>query len=167
MSLLQQGSTASYGGSTTLQQIGFLAALKARSGEVRCFRDDAEQTGGDTKKYMALMRQGAAADYYVSSCSAITEAGALYAVDASSTRIAGWLNAGKLIVVAGTNKLVKDDAEAQERTHKYQFPLESARCRVDYKGVPGSSVNNEVCIRRAYPDMPRVTVVLVEQALGF
>lgn len=83
-----------------------------------------------------LYRLGASADFFISSAAAITEDGHIHGVDASGTRLCGWVGgARELVIVAGTNKLVKDDAEAQERIERFQLKLESARCRVAYKNV--------------------------------
>ena len=139
-SLIPAGSTVSSGYSTTLQQIGYVDAVKARK-DVDDVKGKAiaAMAAGDHAGYAKLVRQGAAADFFLSSVSAITADGNIHSADKTGSRIAGWFSAGQLIVVAGTNKIVENDAEALQRLLDYQVKLESARCRVAY-GVPGSSV---------------------------
>jgi len=74
--------------------------------------------------------------------------------------------AKKLVIVAGTNKIVRDDDEANDRL-VYQWKLESARARVAFK-IPASTIGNTVALRAPNPFIPnRVAVILVRKALGF
>jgi len=166
--LIPDGSSVSNGGSTTLLQIGIFDALMARGDKINNLKGKATVAGaaGDTATYKKLSREGASADFFLSSVSAITQEGVFYAADASGTRISGWTAAGKLIIVAGTNKIVANDAEADDRLFGYQYKLESARVRVAFK-IPGSMINNRITIQGSYPMDPRVQVVLIEESLGF
>ena len=133
--LIAAKSTVSYGGSTTLNQVGLLAAIKTRK-DVTCYRDLAGEAmaKGDMAGFAANVRQGASADIFLSSVDAIeASTGALHAVDASGSRICGWFSAGQLVIVAGTNKIVENEAEATDRLEQFQYKLESARCRAAHK----------------------------------
>lgn len=57
----------------------------------------------------------------------MTEDGSFCAGDLTGTRLNGWMSAKKLVVVAGTNKIVPNEIEAKRRLHSYQLKLESAR----------------------------------------
>ncbi|KAG0241078.1 hypothetical protein BG011_003583, partial [Mortierella polycephala] len=75
--------------------------------------------------------------------------------------------AKNVIVLVGSNKIVKDEEEAFKRSHEFVLPAESARARDDY-GVPGSALLNYEVIKAVSPFSPnRIQVVLVKEALGF
>ena len=128
---IPDGSTVSWGFSTTLKQIGFLDALKKRNNTLTNWKGRAYEAAqeGNFALYGELLQQGYTAAFYLSSVSAISEAGDIYGVDASGSRIGGWLTSKKLIICAGTNKIVRDEQEAHNRLKKYQEKLEGARVR--------------------------------------
>ncbi|KAF9184867.1 hypothetical protein BGZ50_003434 [Haplosporangium sp. Z 11] len=111
---------------------------------------------------------GSTVDYFLTSMSAITEDGKLAHADLSGSKVGGVaFGAGNVIVIAGTNKIVKDEEEAWKRTHEFALAAESARSRDAY-GVPASAIVNYEVIRQANPFNPdRIQVVLITDALGF
>ena len=169
-SYIKDGMSYSSGGSTTLTEIDFGKYLAERDAKINNLKGKsiAAAKQGDTAKQQSLLAQGANADVFVSSCSALTTSGNIFSADASGSRHYGFFTAGKLIIVAGTNKIVDSDADAHDRLWNYQLPLESARVRVAFK-IKGSAVNNEVALRGANPFSKdvRIVVVLVKKALGF
>jgi len=72
--------------------------------------------------------------------------------------------AGRVILVVGTQKIVSDLDEAMSRVYDYSFPLEDARAQAEY-GIH-SAVNKVLIINREITP-GRVTVVLVDEVLGF
>jgi hypothetical protein len=72
--------------------------------------------------------------------------------------------AGRVILVVGTQKIVPDVDDGLRRIYDYAFPLEDARAQAAY-GIH-SSVNKIVIINREI-NPGRITVVLVDEALGF
>jgi hypothetical protein len=94
--------------------------------------------------------------------------GELAAVDLTGTRVGGFLAAKELVVVAGTQKIVKDHAAIVQRTTEYCLAVESARARDAYK-VPGSQIVNSVYMNGKSPfsPAPRLTVVLIKHAFGY
>lgn len=167
-SLIPDGSSVSMGASTTLHQIGFIDSLKARDAKINNFKAKSAAAGaaGDMAASSKFLKEGATADVFLSSCSAITQDGNLTVADLTGSRLSGWMAAGKLVVVAGTNKIVKDDAEAEERLVEYQLKLESARVRDVYK-APGSAIVNRVKVDSSNPYGSRITVVLIKKSLGY
>jgi hypothetical protein len=103
---------------------------------------------------------------FLSSVSAVSQEGDLFAADLGGTRIGGWLVAKELVVVLGSNKIVANEAEAEKRLYDYQLKLESARVRVAY-GLPASAVINKIAMRGGNTFGPRSTVVIVKKSLGF
>ncbi|KAF9143271.1 hypothetical protein BG015_000484, partial [Linnemannia schmuckeri] len=123
----------------------------------------------DPAKQAELRRTiGSTVDYYLTSMSAVTEDGKLAHADLSGSKVGGVaFGAANVIVVVGTNKIVKDEDEAWTRTNEFALAAESARARDAY-GVPASAIVNFEVLRAANPFAPgRIQVVLVNDALGF
>jgi len=167
-SLLTDKIAVSNATSTTLEQIGFIAYLKSQDSRIINYKGRAAKAAaeGDMARHAELIKQGASADIFFSGVGAIAETGEIVAGDLSGTRISGWLAAKQLVLVSGTNKIVKDADEAKKRLSEYQLKVESARSRVVY-GVPASALLNNVQINAANPFGSRTTVVLIKESLGF
>jgi hypothetical protein len=88
--------------------------------------------------------------------------------DLSGSKVGGVsFGAANVIVVAGSNKIVKDELEAWKRQEEFALPLESARVRIAY-GLPASSISNYEYIRQPSPfNANRIQVILVNEALGY
>ena len=71
---------------------------------------------------------------------------------------------GRVILVIGTQKIVRDIEEGLLRINEYAYRLEDARAQAAY-GIH-SSVNKVLIINREITP-GRITVVLVDEALGF
>jgi hypothetical protein len=99
------------------------------------------------------------------SVNAITETGALVAASAGGRQLGPYASgAGRVILVVGTQKIVSDLDEALRRVDDYVFPLEDARAQAAY-GIH-SGVNKILIVNREVTP-GRITVVLVDEALGF
>lgn len=123
----------------------------------------------DPAKQSHLRRTiGTSPDYYLTSMAAVTEDGKLAHADFSGSKVGGVaFGAANVIVVAGSNKIIKNEAEAHRRTHEFAYEGESARTRDVFK-LPGSSVNHYEVIHKVQQFTPgRIQVILVEEALGF
>ncbi|KAF9099350.1 hypothetical protein BGX23_002797 [Mortierella sp. AD031] len=85
--------------------------------------------------------------------------------DQTGTKVGGVAHgAGNVIVVAGANKIVKDEAEAWTRTKEFCLPFVSAYSRRAFKIKEAFITNYEVL--RATQN-GRIQVVLVKDVLGF
>ncbi|KAG0063924.1 hypothetical protein BGZ92_005896 [Podila epicladia] len=123
----------------------------------------------DAGKQAELRRKlSSTVDYYLTSVAAITEDGKLVHGDLSGSKVEGVaFGAGTVIVVAGSNKIVKDQTEAFKRLHEHALELESARVRIAY-GLPASAVSNMMVINQPNPfNKERIHVVIVNDALGY
>lgn len=123
----------------------------------------------DPAKQAELRRTiGTTVDYYLTSVAAVTEDGKLAHGDLSGSKVGGVaFGAANVIVLAGANKIVKDEKEAFTRTTEFALPAESARARDAY-GVPASALIHYEVLRASNPFNPgRIQVVLVKEALGF
>src|SRR6185295_10674227 len=107
------GAQVMNGGSDTLEQIGFIEAL--RGGRYHWLRPGIAATA-DREARTRARRQASTADWLVGGINAITLAGEIVNVDGSGNRLAGYaFGAGRVILVAGVNKIVPDLAAALER----------------------------------------------------
>ncbi|KAG0335406.1 hypothetical protein BG004_008463 [Podila humilis] len=166
-SLIPSGSSVNSAHSTTLEEMGFITYMKGETpwvnirGQILSERDLAKQS---------LLRRtiGTSPDYYLTSMAAVTEDGKLVHCDFSGSKVEGVaFGAANVIVVAGSNKIVKDEAEAYTRTYEVAYQGESARTRDVFK-LPGSSVNHYEVIHKVQMFTPgRIQVILVNEALGF
>jgi len=154
--------------STTLEEIGIIEHLKTpNTGWENVHAEISAET--DPVKQAELKRtKGYTVDYFLSSAPAITEDGVIIGTDATGSRIGAWIiTSGKLVIVSGTNKIVKDVRAGKERVEKYAYELESARCRLVYKTL-GSQITNYLVFKKGNPIIPkRVHVVFVKEALGY
>ncbi|KAI1318442.1 hypothetical protein EDD11_006526 [Mortierella claussenii] len=166
-SLIPAGASVNNAHSTSLEEIGFVTYLK---GETEWNNVHAKiLTETDLAKQAELRRTiGSTVDYYLTSMSAVTETGALVHGDLSGSKVGGVaFGAANVIVLVGSNKIVKNEEEAYKRTHEFAWAAESARARDAY-GVPGSAVVHYEVIKKANPFNPnRIQVVLVKEALGY
>jgi hypothetical protein len=163
LDLIPAGSRVHQGASQTLEVTGITKELET-SGRYepvgpRIRRMD-RATQGDE-----IRRQSTTPDVMLGSVHAVTEAGSLMAASMGGSQLAAYVaGAGRVILVVGTQKIVADLEEGLRRINEYAFPLEDARALEAY-GIH-SGVNKVLIINREV--VPgRITVVLVDQALGF
>ena len=80
-----------------------------------------------------MARLGAAPDWVVSSVHAVTQDGHLLIASNSGSQLSAEAYAGgKVIFVAGAQKIVKDTDEGMERIYTHTFPLEDERAQKAY-----------------------------------
>ena len=161
--LIPDGSQVHQGASQSLEAAGITDEIE-RSGRYEPLRPriwsmDRETQGDD------IRRLSSSPDVMLGSVHAVTETGSLVAASASGSQLGPYASgAAKVILVAGTQKIVSDVEEAFRRIDEYVFPLEDARAQAAY-GV-NSGVNKVLIINKEW--MPgRTTVVLVGEVLGF
>ncbi|KAG0335407.1 hypothetical protein BG004_008464 [Podila humilis] len=155
--------------STTLEEISFMDYLisgkhkwKNTKGIIMAEKDP--------KKQAELRRTiGNSPDVFLTSMCAIGEDdGSLTHADQTGTKTGPVpYGAAKVLIVAGSNKIVKDEHEAFKRTMEHCLPVVSAYGRKIFK-MPSSTATNYEVLRHNSPMSPgRIDVVLVKEALGF
>jgi hypothetical protein len=163
LDLIPDGAQVHHGASKTLELTGIAHELEA-SGRYEPIRSRVQSmdraTQGDD-----IRRLSAAPDVMLGSVHAVTETGTLLAASMSGSQLAPYVaGAARVIFVVGAQKVVADVDEGLRRIDEYAFPLEDARALEAY-GIH-SGVNKVVLINREI--VPgRITVVLVDEALGF
>ena len=170
------GASVMNGGSATLEEIGFLDLLAC--GRYRWLRPQIAATT-EREERIRRRREATIADWLVGGANAVTAAGEIVNVDGSGNRLAGYaFGAGKVILVAGTNKLVPDLSAAFERIRNTAAVQE---CRKLDKRTPcalSGRCDNDACrgperqcgkilIIENEKIAGRITLVLLAEPLGF
>jgi len=163
--MIPENAEVMTGSSTTLHEIGFMSHLfsgnhpwKSLVGEMV-----AEQ---DPEKQAEMRRQGILSEYFLASANALTEAGQIVAAGLTGSRTGAFpFGAKNLVLVIGTQKIVKDIPAAMERVMEYVFPLEDARAKAEYN--MNSAIGRWVILEREPFNPNRVHIILVKEALGF
>jgi acyl-CoA hydrolase len=163
MERIPDGSEVHSGASKTLQQSGILAELEA-SPRITWLRRQILQMDRATQG-REIRKLGAAPDIMLGSVTAVTEDGKLVTASNSGSQLAPYASgAGKLILVIGSQKVVKDLDEAMRRMYEHALALESERLRAAL-GVDSYVSKILITNRDARPG--RTTAILVREALGF
>ncbi len=163
LDLIPDTSQVHHGASQTLDVVGITDEID-KSGRYDALRPriwgmDRKAEGDE------IRRLGAAPDVMLGSVHAVTETGSLLAASMSGSQLGPYVSgAGRVILVVGTQKIVTDIEEGLLRINEYAWRLEDARAQAAY-GIR-SAVNKVVIINREITK-GRITVVLVDEVLGF
>lgn len=159
MEIIPVSSSIGFSGSVTLEQLGVLKDLESRGNKIfNPYKD-----GLKRQESLELRRQGARADYYLSSPNGISEKGELVFLSAYGNRTAGISYAKNVIIVSGVNKITKNLDEAIKRAREYATPL-------NYKRLNWPMDKRMCCqtlIIEAEVTSDRLKVILVGETLGF
>lgn len=170
------GARVMNGGSHTLEQIGFLEAL--RGGRYHWLRPGIAAID-DREERTRARRQATTADWLVGGVNAITLGGEIVNVDGSGNRLAGYaFGAGRVILVAGINKIVPDLAAAIERIRNTAAREECRTLGMSTPCAVTGRCDNEACrgperqcgkilIIENEKIAGRITVIMVDAPFGF
>ena len=163
LDLIPDGSRVYHGASETLAVTGITDEIE-RSARYEPLRPQIWSMDRKTQSD-EIPRISASPDVMLGSVHAITETGTLVTASNSGSQLGPYASgAGRVILVAGTQKIVSDLDEGLRRIDEYAFPLEDARAQAAY-GIH-SGVNKVLVINREiFPG--RITLVLVDEVLGF
>jgi hypothetical protein len=161
LALLPQGAEVQWGKSKTLQDVGLTAELESGrydSVQARMMKMDRQIQAREIRKLMA------APDFMLGSVQAVTEAGDLVAVSASSSQLGPYASgAGRVILVVGSQKIVRNLDEATHRIETVVYPYEDALIRE--KMMTGTFIGKLLIIWREWIE-GRTTVILVREPVG-
>jgi len=164
-SLLPDGAEVMTGGSTTLEQIGFVDVLRSGRHPWKSFKDRifAEK---DQAKQAALRRQSALSDHFIGSVHAITEDGVTITASNTGSQIASYAFTSQHVVwVAGAQKIVPTLEDGLRRVREYCLPLEDRRMKS--AGGAGSSIGMVLIFEKMNLPFRQVDLILVDEVLGF
>lgn len=160
LELVPEGAEVHSGKSKTLEDVGlFQDLMSGRYDSVRAryMKMDRETQGREMRKMMAP-------DYMLGSAQAITEGGDIVVVSASASQLGPYAStAGRLILVVGSQKIVRDLDQAMRRIEQHVFPYEEAIVR--QRMNRGTFIGKILIIRREWVD-GRITVILVREPVG-
>jgi hypothetical protein len=163
LDLIPDASPVHQGASQTLDVLGITYEIE-QSGRYAALRPRLWSMDRETEAD-EIRRLGAAPDVMLGSVHAVTETGSLLAASMSGSQLGPYASgAGRVIFVVGTQKIVTDLEEALLRINEYAYRLEDARAQAAY-GIH-SAVNKVLVINREIT-AGRITVVLVDEAVGF
>ena len=163
LQLVPQGAEVYANISKTLEKIGITEEID-QSGRYDAVRPKVLALDRKTQAdEIRILRARPA--YIIGSIHAITEDGHMLTASNGGSQLAPYAyGASKVILVVGTQKIVKDLNEAFRRIEEYSYPLEDARLRAAM-GVPSSIGKLLIVNREAIPG--RTTVILVKEELGY
>ncbi|HEX9495968.1 MAG TPA: LUD domain-containing protein [Candidatus Limnocylindria bacterium] len=160
---IPDGAEVHSAASKSLQATGIQAELEA-SPRVTWLRNQLKTMDRKTQA-REIRKLGAAPDVMLGSVSAVTEDGRLVTASNSGSQLGPYAaTAGKVILVIGGQKVVKDLDEALRRVYEHALPLESERLRAALGVDSGVST---ILITNRDPRPGRLTAILVREPLGF
>jgi len=156
------GSEVHSGKSKTLEDAGVFKSLM-ESGKYTFLRNQLFQMDRQTQM-REIRKLGASPDFMVGSVQAVTEAGQLVAASASGSQLGPYASgAGQLILVIGSQKIVRDLETALGRIREYVQPYEDARLR-EQLGI-GTQLARILILERDFRP-GRTTIILVREPIG-
>ena len=176
LEMVPEGATVGLGGSMTLREMGLVEALESR--DVRLADHwKARQGGASQEEVMEIRRAHLNSDVFITSTNAVTETGELVNIDGTGQRVAAMIfGPGKVVVVAGVNKITGDLEEGLWRASNVAAPMNARRLHpktpcaetgeCDDCVAPGRICSVTTIIHRR-PRQTPFTVVLVGEKLGY
>ena len=123
LELIPEGSKVSWGGTTTVDQLGIKKIL-ADKGYSLIDRDTAK----NPEEREQIMHEALMSDFFLMSSNAITEDGELFNIDGKGNRMAALCYGPKyILVIAGMNKIVSDMEAAYDKVRNYTSPVNAMR----------------------------------------
>ncbi len=172
---IPRGAVVMTGGSETVRAIGLEAAFASGYEFLRPRVKAVE----DAAARVRARRQASAADYFVGGVNAIALTGEIVNADGSGNRVAAYAYAaGRVFLVAGTNKIVPDLAAALDRLRNHAAVAECRRLGRDTPCARTGRCDTSTCdgperqcgkvlIIENEKIPGRMTLVVVGEALGF
>ena len=167
------GQKIGVGGSVTIRELGILKELESQG----CTIYDHWKSGLPAENILKARKSQMTSDLFLTSTNAVTLNGELVNIDGIGNRVNSMnFGPGKVILVAGYNKIVEDVQEGIGRIKNVAAPLNARRLHID---VPCAKVGtcvdcsspNRICrvivIHERKPSLTDILVVLVGEELGF
>ena len=161
------------GGSLSVRELGILGQMEAKGNIVL----DHWKAGLSKEETLKIRKAQPGCDLFLASVNAVTMNGELVNIDGVGNRVnASVFGPGKVILVAGYNKVVENVEEGMKRIRNVAAPLNARRLNVD---VPCAKVGkcvdcnspNRICrvivIHERRPSFTEMLVILVGEELGY
>jgi hypothetical protein len=161
------------GGSVTIRELGILGQLEARGQPLY----DHWKPGIPKENVLEIRKSQMTSDVFLSSVNALTMNGELVNIDGAGNRVNSTVfGPGRVILVAGYNKIVEDVQEAIKRIKDIAAPMNAKRLNIDVPCAKlGKCVDcnspNRICrvvvIHERRPLLTDMLIILVGEELGF
>jgi L-lactate utilization protein LutB len=165
-------ASVGFGGSVSVVELGLPQKL-AEAGK-ECLIHGAPDLTPEQR--LAIMRRQLTCDLFLTGTNAVTLDGKLVNIDATGNRVGAMAFGPKqVIVVAGVNKLARDEAEALARVRNWVAPPNAHRLGMktpcaETGFCADCSSPQRICrivhVMEKKPRLTDLTVLLVEEALG-
>lgn len=172
LELIEENSIVSFGGSSTLKEIGLIDAVKNGSYTVY---DKSDAKTLEEKRELSL--KAFDTDYYLMSSNAITLEGEIINIDAFGNRVAALIFGPKnVIIIAGMNKVIKDQDTAIKRIRNLAAPINTIRLKAStpcsklgrcQDCISPETICCQTVITRYSKVAKRIKVILVGEELGY
>jgi L-lactate utilization protein LutC len=172
LELIPEGSSVSWGGTMSAQEIGLTQALK--DGEYVVYD---RETVGTREEKEEIAHKALNCDFFLGSTNAISEDGVMVNIDGNSNRVAAYAYGPKnVLLIVGMNKVVKTEADAMSRAKNEAAPINAQRFGIDTPCVKNGSCFDckkpeciccQILITRYSRVAKRTKVILVDENLGF
>lgn len=171
--LVKDSKLITAGGSMTLKESGVTDMLMSEFAHAYL-----DRSAGETREQVEeIYRRAFVSDTFLCSTNALTEDGELYNVDGNGNRVSAMIFGPKqVIVVAGTNKIVQDMAQAVRRVETIAAPKNTVRLGCDTPCAKTGECahcrsNARICcsyVRLGQQRVQdRIKVIIVDEALGY
>ena len=165
-------ATVGVPGSATVRAVGLVEALAAAGHTVY----DHWRIGLDLQETFKLRKAQLLSDVLITSVNALAATGELVSMDGIGNRVAAMIfGPGKVIIIAGRNKIAADLAAARRRVVNLAAPRRSQEMKLNNPcaslgectdcNAPTRICRAEVILHRA-PSLTPTTVVIVDEELG-
>lgn len=161
------------GGSVTLRELGILDKLEAQGYTVY----NHWKPGLSRESIVQIRKSQMTSDLFLSSVNAVTLNGEIVNIDGVGNRVNSTVfGPGKVVLVAGYNKIVDDVQEGIKRIKSVAAPLNARRLNMDVPCAKlGKCVDcnspNRICrvivIHERKPSLTDMFIILVGEELGF
>ena len=174
LEMIPETAKVGIGGSITIRQLGLIEALLERGNEVF----DHWQPGLSKDGRMAMARRHLSAEYFLSSSNALTMDGKLVNTDNTGNRVSALIFGPRhVVVILGTNKIVKDVEEGIKRVKERAAPLNCRRRKDNTpcargKGCTDCDSPDRLCrvtsiIEKKTKGVESFSVIIVGEELGY
>ncbi len=170
---LSPGMKIGVGGSITLREMGVVEMLEKEGYHLY----DHWKAGLSKEEVFAARKSQMTSDLFLASANAITLNGEIVNIDGIGNRVSSTIfGPGKVILVAGYNKIVENVEEAIRRVKNIATPLNARRLNLDLPcAKTGKCVDcnspNRICrvivIHERKPSLTDMLVILVGEELGY
>ena len=172
LELIPEGSSISWGGSMSVNEIGLKEAVC--QGNYQVYNRDTAPTPEDKRKIELAAYD---CDYFLTSANAITEDGIMINIDGHSNRVSS-IAAGprNVLMITGMNKVTRDVDSAMSRARNEAAPINAQRfdlstpcCKTGacFDCKTPDTICCQILITRYSKTPQRIKVILVNEDLGF